>query len=82
MLTNSDLKPHFVNMSWQKSLWFHVLLTGKRDKIDHGDVRDKIDHGDVKVNNARIIIEPPREKTNNVVSEQVRHKPGCTSTDD
>ena len=26
------------------------------------------------------IIEPPRGKTNNVVSEQVRHKPGCTST--
>ena len=28
------------------------------------------------------IIEPPRGKTNNVVSEQVRHKPGCTSTED
>ena len=26
--------------------------------------------------------EPPRGKTNNVVSEQVRHKPGCTSTED
>ena len=25
--------------------------------------------------------EPPRGKTNNVVSEQVRHKQGCTSTD-
>ena len=23
---------------------------------------------------------PPRGKTNNVVSEQVRHKPACTST--
>ena len=28
-----------------------------------------------------IIIEPPRGKTNNVVSEQVRHNPGCTSTE-
>ena len=28
------------------------------------------------------IIEPSRGKTNNVVSEQVRHKPGCTSTGD
>ena len=28
-----------------------------------------------------IIIEPPRGKTNNVVSEQVRHKPSCTSTE-
>ena len=26
--------------------------------------------------------EPPRGKTNNVVSEQVRYKPGCTSTED
>ena len=26
--------------------------------------------------------EPPRGKTNNVVSEQVRHKPGCRSTKD
>ena len=25
--------------------------------------------------------EPPRWKTNNVVSEQVRHKPACTSTE-
>ena len=28
-----------------------------------------------------LIIEPPRGKTNNVVSEQVRHKPACTSTE-
>ena len=28
-----------------------------------------------------VIYEPPRGKTNNVVSEQVRHKPGCTSTE-
>ena len=25
--------------------------------------------------------EPPRGKTHNVVSEQVRHKPACTSTE-
>ena len=28
------------------------------------------------------INEPPRGKTNNVVSEQVRHKPDCTVTED
>ena len=28
------------------------------------------------------IYEPPRGKTNNVVSEQVRHKPTCTSTEE
>ena len=26
-------------------------------------------------------FEPPRGKTNNVVSEQVRHKPTCTATE-
>ena len=26
-----------------------------------------------------VLIEPPRGKTNNMVSEQVRHKPACTS---
>ena len=30
----------------------------------------------------KAIFEPPRGKTNNVVSEQVRHKQGCTSTED
>ena len=30
---------------------------------------------------AENIIEPPRGKTKNVVSEQVRHKPTCTSTE-
>ena len=28
-----------------------------------------------------LINEPPRGKTNNVVFEQVRHKPACTSTE-
>ena len=32
------------------------------------------------VNNV-VQYEPPRGKTNNVVSEQVRHKPACTSTE-
>ena len=31
--------------------------------------------------NGQLSFEPPREKTNNVVSEQVRHKPGCTSSE-
>ena len=29
-----------------------------------------------------LIIEPHHEKTNNVVSEQVRHNPKCTNTED
>ena len=31
--------------------------------------------------NALVLNEPPRGKTNNVVSEQVRHKPVCTVTE-
>ena len=29
-----------------------------------------------------VIIEPPHEKTNSVVFEQVPHKPACTVTED
>ena len=29
----------------------------------------------------KVKYEPPRGKTNNVVSEQVRHKPACRSTE-
>ena len=29
-----------------------------------------------------VIIEPPRGKTNNLVFEQVRHKPSCMSTEE
>ena len=32
-------------------------------------------------NSAALLFEPPRGKTNNVVSEQVQRKPGCTSTE-
>ena len=30
----------------------------------------------------QVIHEPPRGKTNNVVSDQVRHKPACTVTEE
>ena len=32
-------------------------------------------------NQLKILYEPSRGKTNNVVSEQVRHYPACTSTE-
>ena len=35
----------------------------------------------LKVNSCSVNREPPRGKTNNVVSEQVRHKPACTVTE-
>ena len=38
--------------------------------------------GDIKfIENMPVRNEPPRGKTNNVVSEQVRHKSGCTVTE-
>ena len=36
----------------------------------------------IRINLQTKINEPPRGKTNNVVSEHVRHKLGCTSTED
>ena len=33
------------------------------------------------LNELSLINESPRGKTNNVVSEQVRHKPACTATE-
>ena len=35
----------------------------------------------ISVNFSAVTYEPPRGKTNNVVSDQVRHKPACTSTE-
>ena len=35
----------------------------------------------VSMTEHKTIFEPPRGKTNNVVSEQVRHKPACTVTE-
>ena len=34
-----------------------------------------------KIGTSCVIYEPPRGKTNNVVSEKVRHKSGCTVTE-
>ena len=31
---------------------------------------------------ATVLFEPAREKTNNLGSDQVRHKAGCTGTED
>ena len=36
----------------------------------------------IRVDYQMIIHEHVREKTNNLCSEQVRHKPGCTVTED
>ena len=48
--------------------------------FDHDEMLDHMthngDHEDILFSN-----EPPRGKTNNVVSKQVQHNPTCTSTE-
>ena len=39
-------------------------------------------HKNMKTSHTQISCEPVREKTNNLGSDQVRHKPGCTVTED
>ena len=65
------------------SLYTPFLLNKKRGfrgHTFHGQVFTDVKHLLVNML-SRIIYEPSRGKTNNVVSEQVRHKPGCTSTE-
>ena len=51
------------------------------DQSDISDFEDTfIKKKKKKVCGSCITYEPPRGKTNNVVSKQVRHKPACTST--
>ena len=46
------------------------------------NLKNKIDDLEQVCNRGSLLPnEPPRGKTNNVVSEQVRHKPACTSTE-
>ena len=47
-----------------------------------GDGLNKLFVTFVQILSYCISYEPPRGKTNNVVSEQVPHKPGCTVTED
>ena len=54
--------------------------------IDNKDDSEPKKEGDANENakeqeEKRYTFEPSCEKTNNVVSEQVRHKPACTSTE-
>ena len=42
----------------------------------------RFDRNDILLHKRACIYEPPRGKTNNVVSEQVWHKSGCTVTED
>ena len=56
---------------------FHATGVHKTDesfKYSY-EIIDSNEYGKAKIN------EPPCGKTNNVVSEQVRHKPTCTSTE-
>ena len=60
------------------------IVSGRRHFIN--DNFDHIGIGWQKVNNLLVLYhtlkyEPVREKTNNMGSDQVRHKPNCTVTE-
>ena len=52
-----------------------LMLTFERWIVDF------IAYFKIAFHNYDISYEPPRGKTNNVLSEQVQHKPACTSTE-
>ena len=60
---------------------FTVLYDGEGE-LDFGLVKHHIYYHGKGIDDIRSQInEPHRGKTNNEVSEQVRHKPACTSTE-
>ena len=54
-------------------------------RLDHFMALGRLSHDKAPINLVPQVTEctgePPRGKTNNVVSEQVPHKPACTSTE-
>ena len=58
----------------------HITLFKNEGTVALGESA-RVNHGDYMVGVSNNINEPPRGKTNNVVSEQVRHKQACTSTE-
>ena len=64
-------------------LMYSSVLISDRPKIgqDYLLACVKNDQIIIAISAVSVTNEPPRGKTNNVVSEQVRHKPTCTSTE-
>ena len=93
-----DLPINFTDLLFQiivpKDLGLCVSYPdGRREKVDAlntdtvADLKSKIHSADgglptYKQKLVVSIIEPVREKTNSLGSDQVRHKPGCTVTED
>ena len=62
--------------------WLYDVLT-KIQPISHVKLTSGACWDEEKISNQKLNpSEPPRGKTNNVVSEQVGHKLGCRSTED
>ena len=59
-----------------------MALKKKKKSTEMFHFQSQKNIGIIMIMSGRVLVnEPPRGKTNNVVSEQVRHKPACTSTE-
>ena len=84
---DSDLRNRAVNFSIENGDHLHMFDIEKSEgniivqtPLDRETVSRICVQGSLMIP-LLVTFEPPREKTNNVVSEQVRHKPACTSTE-
>ena len=87
LLTHVTVKVLLFFFSFIPQSNLHTLKEKKKSKKPkRKDVPlKKINYEEVVEKRAKqevLKIEPSRGKTNNVVSEQVRHKPACTSTEE
>ena len=76
----SGLK-RIIILQMQRFLDFETFSFTLNGEIIEGPRVEVLEIRHLEVSNRHFINEPPRRKTNNVVSEQVRHKPACTSTE-
>ena len=78
-MINSVVLILFVDLEWK------IIYVGAAESEDFDQTLETILVGPVPGGRHKFVFqvsyEPPRGKTNNVVSDQVRHKPTCTSTE-
>ena len=59
-----------------------IKLTNENVPIRLCGYKERVTKDEAHVIPCRSIFEPRHEKTNVLVSDLVRHKPGCTATED
>ena len=76
--SQQKLRKHHGHQRHRMEIWVRNDGTSCQDQVDDNYDEDLSKLDAVVVN---FVYEPPRGKTNNVVFEQVQHKPGRTSTE-